>query len=144
MCELGTLLFVINRTGPTPSPFEALKLGMGQKQKLRKFKFGSTGSKTDGHVTVDPEGTTCWLAPGAEPGGVSEWGWKRDPGWTLGVCVWALHRVYARSTYLCFPSLLNAERRPLLFRSGGISRKARFFGLTIFSKTQKTSPRSSF
>ncbi|CDZ97301.1 Glycoside hydrolase, superfamily [Phaffia rhodozyma] len=82
------------RTGPTPTAFEALKLGMGQKQKIQKYKFGSTGSKSDGYVTVDPEGQTCWLAPEEEPGGISKWGWKRDAGWTTGTCIWAVHGVW--------------------------------------------------
>ena len=84
------------RKGTHPSPAQSFRLGMGQAQTVENFKFGTFGPQRDGSVTIDPKGVKVWLAPSAErPDGVHpKWGWKRDPGWTLGICPWALHGVW--------------------------------------------------
>ena len=79
------------RVGPTPTGFEALRLGMGDKLTVENWKSGPLGPARDGSVTVDPQGTVAWLSPAAEPDGL---GWTRDPGWKLGTCVWAQHGVW--------------------------------------------------
>lgn len=66
---------------------------MGSSIRVKTYKFGLSGSRKSGHATIDPKGRKAWLAPEAEPEGVSQWGWRRDPGWTLGTCVWGLHGV---------------------------------------------------
>lgn len=81
------------RKGPTPSLIQTLRMGMGEEMTVDTYGFGMTGSSKTGKVTIDPQGVRCWLAPEKEPGGVSRWGWKRDDGWTLGTCAWALNGV---------------------------------------------------
>lgn len=83
------------RKGSRPTPAQSLRLGMGQAQTVEHWVFGSFGPKRDGTVTIDPKGHKIWLDPETEESGVNKrWGWKRDPGWTLGVCIWALHGVW--------------------------------------------------
>ena len=83
------------KKGTVPSPAQSFRLGMGQAQTLDNYAFGSMGPKRDGSVTIDPNGVKAWADPSTEPGGVHpRWGWRRDPGWTLGTCVWALHDVW--------------------------------------------------
>ncbi|GAA5928625.1 hypothetical protein JCM10213_002518 [Rhodosporidiobolus nylandii] len=82
------------RVGPMPTAFQALRLGMGEKMEVENWKSGSLGPKRDGSVVVDPQGTTAWLDPSAEPDGKSPWGWQRDPEWKLGTCIWAQHGVW--------------------------------------------------
>lgn len=82
------------RIGPTPTAFQGMKLGMGEACKLENYKFGPIGPQRDGSVLVDPNGKRAWLHPSAEPDGLSGYGWRRDPGWLLGTCVWAQHGVW--------------------------------------------------
>lgn len=93
------------KKGTVPSPVQSFRLGMGQTQTLDNFAFGSMGPKRDGSVTIDPNGVKAWADPSTEPGGIHpRWGWKRDPGWTLGMCVWALHGVWdVQSGYVLQP-----------------------------------------
>ena len=83
------------KKGPYATPAQGFRLGMGTAQTLENWEFGGFGPSQKGTVTVDPQGLRAWLDPSVEPGCVSErWGWKRDPEWTLGTCVWALHGVW--------------------------------------------------
>ena len=83
------------RKGSSPTPLQSLRLGMGQKQTVDHYSFGSFGPKKDGTVTIDPKGFKMWLDPSEEPNGVNErWGWRRDPSWELGKCIWAMHGVW--------------------------------------------------
>ncbi|OJA07539.1 hypothetical protein AZE42_08520 [Rhizopogon vesiculosus] len=93
------------KKGTVPSPAQSFRLGMGQVQTLDNYAFGSRGLKRDGSVTIDPNGVKAWADPSTEPGGVHpRWGWRRDPGWTLGTCVWALHDVWdVQSGYVLQP-----------------------------------------
>ncbi|THH26751.1 hypothetical protein EUX98_g7434 [Antrodiella citrinella] len=83
------------KKGTFPTPAQSLRLGMGQAQTLDTWTFGAFGPKKSGRTTVDPKGVRLWLDPAAEPDGVhSTWGWKRDAGWKVGSCLWALHGVW--------------------------------------------------
>lgn len=85
------------RIGPTPTPFQAMRLGMGQRVEVENWRVGSLGSKRDGSVVVDPEGVRAWLAADAEEDG-SLYGWTRGPDWELGTCIWSLHGVWDPDT----------------------------------------------
>ncbi|OCH86208.1 glycoside hydrolase [Obba rivulosa] len=88
--EPGTML-----KGSAPTPAQGMRLGMGQKQTVAHWKFGQFGPQRDGSVTIDPQGVKVWADPATEPDGVHpRWGWRRDPGWKLGTCVWAQHGVW--------------------------------------------------
>ncbi|EGG12689.1 family 5 glycoside hydrolase [Melampsora larici-populina 98AG31] len=86
------------KIGPSPTPIQGMRLGMGESMKLENYRFGPIGPQRDGSVVVDPEGKTAWLNPGAEPNGRSGYGWKRDSEWKLGTCIWAQHGVWDLST----------------------------------------------
>ena len=83
------------KKGPFPTPAQSLRLGMGTAQTVECWKFTSTGPKRDGTITIDPRGLRMWADPESEPDGAHpRWGWRRDPGWKLGTCVWAQHGVW--------------------------------------------------
>ncbi|KAH9465514.1 hypothetical protein Pst134EA_013397 [Puccinia striiformis f. sp. tritici] len=86
------------RIGPTPTGYQGLKMGMGMACKLENYKFGPIGPQRDGTVIVDPKGKRAWLDPSAEPDGLSGYGWRRDPGWLLGTCIWAQHGIWDPET----------------------------------------------
>lgn len=93
------------KKGTFPTPAQSLRLGMGQKQTVDNWKFGAFGPKRDGTVTIDPQGYKMWADPASESDGVHPtWGWRRDPAWTLGTCIWALHGVWdIESGYVIVP-----------------------------------------
>ncbi|KAI0044121.1 glycoside hydrolase family 5 protein [Auriscalpium vulgare] len=102
------------KKGPTPTPAQSLRLGMGQAQTVENWTFNTFGPKQSGTVTVDPKGLTIWADPLMEPEGVHpRYGWTRDPGWRLGEDIWAQHDVWDIETgYVMRPDyfrLLPAE-----------------------------------
>ena len=84
------------KKGPTPTPAQGFRLGMGQAQEVEHWEFGAFGPRMTKMVTVDPKGTKIWARPKDEDedGVNTKWGWKRHPGWTQGTCIWALHCVW--------------------------------------------------
>ena len=84
------------KKGPTPTPAQGFRLGMGQAQEVEYWEFGSFGPKMTKMVTVDPKGTKIWARPKdeGENGVNTKWGWKRHPGWTQGTCIWAAHGIW--------------------------------------------------
>jgi hypothetical protein len=93
------------KKGPTPTPAQSLRLGMGQAQTVENWTFNTFGPKHSGMVTIDPKGLTIWLDPSTERDGVHpRYGWKRGPDWQLGVDIWAQHGVWDVETgYLMRP-----------------------------------------
>ncbi|KAM0792262.1 hypothetical protein ACM66B_004955 [Microbotryomycetes sp. NB124-2] len=85
------------KVGPMSTPFQGMRLGMGERVELENWKFGPLGPKRDGNVVVDPKGKRAWLDSEAEVNG-SPYGWVRGPDWELGTCVWALHGVWDPET----------------------------------------------
>ena len=53
------------------------------------------GSYRTGKILVDPKGTSAWLGSNYPD---TEYGWKRDPEWRLGECIWAQHGVWDPAT----------------------------------------------
>ncbi|KAJ7716358.1 glycoside hydrolase family 5 protein [Mycena olivaceomarginata] len=98
------------RKGTYPTPIQSFRLGMGQPQTLENWSFGTFGPARDGSVTVDPKGRTIWASPSQEPEGVHpRWGWRRDPKWALGTCIWAQHGIWDVETgFLMLPSYFYA------------------------------------
>ncbi|KAH9969237.1 hypothetical protein BJV74DRAFT_879887 [Russula compacta] len=83
------------KRGPTPTPAQSLRLGMGQAQTVENWTFTAFGPKRSGMVTVDPRGLSLWLDPSTEPDGLHpRYGWRRGPDWQLGVDIWAQHGVW--------------------------------------------------
>ncbi|KAI0277438.1 glycoside hydrolase superfamily [Russula aff. rugulosa BPL654] len=83
------------KRGPTPTPAQSLRLGMGQAQTVENWTFNAFGPKREGMVTIDPKGLTIWLDPSTERDGVHpRYGWKRGPDWQIGVDIWAQHGVW--------------------------------------------------
>ena len=84
------------KKGPTPTPAQGFRLGMGQAQEVEYWEFGAFGPRMTKMVTVDPKGTKIWARPKdeREDGVNAKWGWKRDLGWTQGTCIWAAHGVW--------------------------------------------------
>lgn len=93
------------RIGPTPTAFQAMRLGMGETLMVDNWKFSPLGPKRDGDIVVDPKGSKAWLEPEnedeGEDGVSSKWGWRRDPGWKLGTCIWAQHGVWDVESKRC-------------------------------------------
>ncbi|KAH9939430.1 glycoside hydrolase [Amylocystis lapponica] len=98
------------KKGTFPSPAQSMRLGMGQAQTVDNWKFGAMGPSRDGTVTIDPKGLKVWADPETEPDGMHpSWGWRRDPGWKLGTCIWALHGVWdVESGYVIVPDYFRS------------------------------------
>ncbi len=87
------------KKGPVPSLIQSFRLGAGQPQTIDNWTFGSMGPKRSGTVLVDPKGALAWLTEEEDQvQGGNKWGWKRDPAWPLGQCLWAAHGVWDQAS----------------------------------------------
>ncbi|SEI30995.1 YALIA101S01e12398g1_1 [Yarrowia lipolytica] len=82
------------KLGPHPTPFQSFQLGMGMQVEVDEFEFSNFGPKKKGTRVLDPEGVRAWIDPKLDDYDDTRYGWKRDPGWVLGECVWAQHGVW--------------------------------------------------
>jgi len=74
----------------TPTAWQALLTGSGRSAEVETYDFGNFGPYKTGTQLVDPKGEIAWLDPSMD----SHYGWKRDPDWKLGQCLWAQHGVW--------------------------------------------------
>jgi hypothetical protein len=81
--------------GTSPTAFQALLTGSGRICEEPTWAFGSFGPHQTGKALVNPRGVSAWLPDSYDD---SRYGWKRDPGWKLGECLWAQHGVWSPST----------------------------------------------
>ncbi|KAK1147605.1 endo-1,4-beta-glucanase [Aspergillus melleus] len=77
--------------GTSPSPFQGMMLGSGQPCEVATWDFRRFGPRRTGAQLIDPRGESAWLPAGYDD---SRYGWRRDPGWKLGECLWAQHGVW--------------------------------------------------
>ncbi|KAL2000924.1 hypothetical protein VTN02DRAFT_2461 [Thermoascus thermophilus] len=81
--------------GTSPTAFQAMLTGSGRACEEPTWAFGSFGPYQTGRELVDPEGESAWLPADFDD---TTYGWKRDPGWKLGECLWAQHGVWDPSS----------------------------------------------
>lgn len=81
--------------GTSPTAFQAMLTGFGRACEVPTWKVGGFGPHQVGRELVDPEGEIAWLSPNYDD---HKYGWKRDPGWKLGECLWAQHGVWDPSS----------------------------------------------
>ena len=83
------------KKGSAPSAWQAILTGSGRACEIDTWDFGGLGPYKNGTELVDPKGESAWLPADFDD---SKYGWKRDPGWKLGECLWAQHGVWNPST----------------------------------------------
>ncbi|CCU75813.1 glycosyl hydrolase family 5 [Blumeria hordei DH14] len=81
--------------GTSPTVWQAMLTGSGKKCEIDVWDFGGMGPKKTGQTLVDPKGESAWLPADYDD---SRYGYKRDTGWKLGMCIWALHGVWDTKT----------------------------------------------
>ncbi|PKY06096.1 putative glycosyl hydrolase [Aspergillus campestris IBT 28561] len=81
--------------GTSPTAFQAMLTGSGRACEETTWAFGGFGPHQTGKELVDPEGESAWLPVDYDD---HKYGWKRDPGWKLGECLWAQHGVWEPSS----------------------------------------------
>ena len=77
--------------GTSPTAWQAILTGSGRACEIDTWDFGGLGPYKSGTQLVDPKGETAWLPADYDD---SRYGWKRDPGWKLGECLWAQHGIW--------------------------------------------------
>ncbi|KAL8886064.1 MAG: hypothetical protein Q9215_006175 [Flavoplaca cf. flavocitrina] len=81
--------------GPSPTAWQAILLGSGRSCEMNTWDFGGLGPYKSGTTLVDPKGEMAWLPADYDD---SKYGWKRDPNWKLGECIWAQHGLWNQSS----------------------------------------------
>jgi hypothetical protein len=79
------------KKGTAPTGWQAILTGSGRALEIDTYEFGSFGPYKNGKELVDPEGASAWLPADYDD---TKYGWKRDPNWRLGECLWAQHGVW--------------------------------------------------
>jgi hypothetical protein len=79
------------RKGTMPSPWQSILTGSGRATEVDTYEFNTFGPYKSGKQLVDPEGVSAWLSEDYDD---AQYGWKRDPGWKLGECLWAQQGVW--------------------------------------------------
>ncbi|KAI1307325.1 hypothetical protein EDD11_004511 [Mortierella claussenii] len=83
----------------TPTPLQAMVLGMGIKQTVEFWISTFFGPRRKGSQTIDPEGVVAWLSEEKRAEKDSRFGWDRSPEYPkAGECIWAHHGVWDIST----------------------------------------------
>ncbi|KAI9800228.1 MAG: hypothetical protein M1825_004212 [Sarcosagium campestre] len=81
--------------GTSPTAWQGMLTASGRACEITTWDFGGMGSFKTGTKLVDPAGETSWLS---SPNHDTRYGWKRDPGWKIGECLWAQHGVWDASS----------------------------------------------
>jgi hypothetical protein len=81
--------------GTSPTPWQAMLTGSGRACEIDTWDVGGLGPYKCGRIIVDPQKESAWLPADYDD---SRYGYKRDPGWKLGGCIWAQHGVWDPNT----------------------------------------------
>ncbi|KAK5995686.1 Glucosylceramidase [Cladobotryum mycophilum] len=83
------------KKGTCPTMWQTFLTGMGRACEVDVWDMGGLGPYKVGTKLIDPHGEIAWLPEDYDD---SRYGWKRDPGWKLGECIWAQHGVWDTAT----------------------------------------------
>jgi hypothetical protein len=81
--------------GTSPTAWQAILTGSGRALEIDTWDVGGFGSYKSGRVLVDPQGESAWLPADYDD---SRYGYRRDPKWRLGECIWAQHGIWDPKT----------------------------------------------
>ncbi|KAK6543230.1 hypothetical protein TWF694_007126 [Orbilia ellipsospora] len=81
--------------GTSPTAWQGILTASGRPCEIETWELGSMGSYRTGKTLVDPKGAHAWLDSSHND---AKYGWRRDPGWRLGECIWAQHGVWDITT----------------------------------------------
>ncbi|KAK0673705.1 glycoside hydrolase superfamily [Cercophora samala] len=83
------------KKGTCPTIWQTILTGSGRAVEVETWDMGQIGPYKVGRTLVDPHGEVAWLPADYDE---SRYGYKRDPGWKLGECIWAQHGVWDPAT----------------------------------------------
>ncbi|KAK0721521.1 glycoside hydrolase superfamily [Apiosordaria backusii] len=83
------------KKGTCPTIWQTMLTGSGRAVEVETWDMGQIGPYRVGRALVDPHGEVAWLPADYDE---SRYGYKRDPGWKLGECIWAQHGVWDPAT----------------------------------------------
>ncbi|KAK4098709.1 glycoside hydrolase family 5 protein [Parathielavia hyrcaniae] len=83
------------KKGTCPTIWQTILTGSGRAVEVETWDMGGLGPYKVGRALIDPHGEIAWLPAGYDD---SRYGFKRDPGWKLGECIWAQHGVWDPAT----------------------------------------------
>lgn len=83
------------KKGSSPTAWQTFLTGSGRACEVETYEIGGLGPYKVGTTLIDPQGEQAWLPEDYDD---SRYGYKRDPGWKLGKCLWAQHGVWDPST----------------------------------------------
>lgn len=84
------------KKGTCPTIWQTMLTGSARAVEVDTWDMGGLGPYKVGRSLIDPHGEVAWLPEGYDD---SRYGWKRDPGWKLGLCLWAQHGVWDPETF---------------------------------------------
>jgi hypothetical protein len=87
------------RRETSPTPWQGILLGSGRSQEVEVWEIKWNGPQKTGSTMVNEKKTSAWLSTDTDD---TRYGWKRDPGWKLGECIWAQHGIWDPSTEKLF------------------------------------------
>lgn len=79
------------KKGTCPTIWQAILTGSGRPCEIDTWDIGGLGAYKVGRALIDPHGENAWLPQDYDD---ARYGWKRDPDWRLGECIWAQHGVW--------------------------------------------------
>ncbi|KAF3067359.1 hypothetical protein GL218_08556 [Daldinia childiae] len=79
------------KKGTCPTLWQAILTGSGRACEVDTWDMGGLGPYKVGRALIDPHGEMAWLPADYDE---TRYGWKRDPDWKLGECLWAQHGVW--------------------------------------------------
>jgi hypothetical protein len=79
------------KKGTCPTIWQTMLTGSGRAVEVETWDMGGFGPYKVGRTLIDPQGDSTWLPEDYDD---SRYGYKRDPGWKLGECIWAQHGVW--------------------------------------------------
>lgn len=83
------------KKGTCPTIWQTILTGSGRAVEVDTWDMGGMGPYKVGRALIDPSGEQAWLPADYDE---SRYGYKRNPGWKLGQCIWAQHGVWDPAT----------------------------------------------
>ncbi|GME97508.1 unnamed protein product [Ambrosiozyma monospora] len=89
----------------SPIAIQGMRLGMGYSEVVEEYYLGIFGPRKKGTIKIEPKGVKAWVTNDKID---KHYGFKRDPGWKLGECIFAQHGIWnSNSGKLLIPNYFS-------------------------------------